>query len=190
MHLSHLGLTWGSTGTISQEHFVSDLPASKPIDSKNSFGMRCIQSPAHCYRLNYRARPQSVSTFHPHMGQRKGQVCAPTGGIRERNQGAFPSSMISPGGNCGRGGDIFSDCHSFPHFGNLLSIHHTAHPSLCSPRKGRSGCLATLGKDNKAGGWLALWPANEETISVWGAFLVPHNSKLTPKLRRQQLIFS
>lgn len=105
VHLAHLRLT----RTTSQEHFVSHLPAFKPIDGKNSFGTRSVRSPAHCYRLNYRAQPQS-GHLPPPRGQRRGQVCAPLGGIGERNQGAFPNNVISLSRNCDHGGDVFSDC--------------------------------------------------------------------------------
>lgn len=63
-------------------------------------------------------------------------------------------------------------------------------PLFVHPEGEGLGVLPPWERTIKLVGWLALWPADEETISVWGAFLVPHNSKLTPKLQRQQLIFS
>ena len=84
-----------------------------------------------------------MATFRPHTGQGRGQVWAPLGGIRERNQGTFPNSVISLGRNCEHGGDIFSDFFSFPglgsvpHFSNiLLPNHHTASAFFHPEREG------------------------------------------------------
>lgn len=64
--------TLDSPRMISQEHFVSHLPAFKPIDSKNSFGTRSVRSPAHCYRLNYRARAAVSGHLPPPHGAGEG----------------------------------------------------------------------------------------------------------------------